>query len=399
MSQLPENFCIAPFVQLTTHPSGSMSPCPYLGGTAWAGQDSPTMIDKWRSKDLEALRTSFLNNERNSVCQRCWHEEKNNKQSLRRRLYNPVDGSSNYSVINNSTIVKDLINGLENQTYLQGPRMLTIKNGNLCNAKCRSCHPGDSSRWIEDSKKLADAVGHQYYRIDQKEINWTDQQIDELFELSKNLHRLELFGGEPLYNKKVRALLERIVEAGHSKNLNLYINTNGSVDLIKQIPSIKEFKEIEIGVSIDDIGDRFEFLRHGVKFDQLVENVRSWQQYFDQHNVKYYIDSITTVSIFNVLYLPEIKQFVQTLLPQAPFWNLLVYPDYLYIRNMPDSVKELAVEKLSSDSEFADLINVMQQPSNIDVDKFLSITEALDVIRKEDFRKTFPELAKVIDQA
>jgi MoaA/NifB/PqqE/SkfB family radical SAM enzyme len=397
MHQLPENFCIAPFVQLTTHPTGSMSPCPYLGGTTWAGQNSPRILDKWASIDLEKLRASFINNERNAICQRCWHEELNNKQSLRQRLYNPITGTSDYSVVNNTTLVSDLAADLTSKSYLQGPKVLTVKNGNLCNAKCRSCHPGDSSRWIEDSRKLVNHLGKQHYRIDQTESNWSDQQIDEIFELSKNLHRLELFGGEPLYNKKVRTLLERIAVAGHSQQLNLYINTNGSVDLVKQIPLIKEFKEIEIGVSIDDIGDRFEYLRHGVKFDQLVNNVRSWQNYFDQHGVKYYIDSITTVSVFNILYLPEIKKFVQSLLPQAPFWNLLVHPDYLFIKNMPDHIKAAAVQKLSNDIEFDDLINVMQQPADIPFDKFLSITNALDIIRSENFQQTFPELANLID--
>lgn len=397
MHQLPENFCIAPFVQLTTHPSGSISPCPYLGGTTWKGQTTPSILDKWHSSDLEKLRESFLNNQRNEICQRCWHEEQHHKSSLRRRLYNPTTGTSDYSVVNDTTIVQDLATGLDTKSYLQGPKVLTIKNGNLCNAKCRSCHPGDSSRWIEDSRKLFNQLGQQHYRIDQTESNWTDDQIDELFELSKNLHRLELFGGEPLYNKKVRSLLERIAVAGHSRQLNLYINTNGSVDLVKQIPAIKEFKEIEIGISIDDVGARFEYLRHGVRFDQLVDNVKSWQQYFQQHSVKYYIDSITTVSMFNILYLPEIKQFVQSLLPQAPFWNLLIHPDYLFIKNMPDQVKAAAVQKLKTDPEFADLISVMLQPADIGFDKFLSITKTLDSIRGEDYQKTFPELSNLID--
>jgi MoaA/NifB/PqqE/SkfB family radical SAM enzyme len=399
MHNLPVNFCIAPFVQLTTHPTGSMSPCPYLGGTTWSGKQLPTILEKWTSSDLQALRNDFLANRQASICSRCWHEEKNNKQSLRLRLYDPVNRTSDYSVVNNTNLIDDLLHGLDQKQYLTGPKVLTIKNGNLCNAKCRSCSQGDSSRWIEDSQKLAVALKMQHYAINQTVTNWTDQQINELFELSKNLVRLELFGGEPLYNKKVQALLERIVDAGHSKNLTLYINTNGSVNLIKQIPSIKEFKEIEIGVSIDDVGARFNYLRHGVDFDQMVNNVQSWQKYFDQHQVKYYIDSITTVSIFNILYLPEIKQFVKTLLPQAPFWNLLIYPDYLFIKNMPDSLKVAAIDALAADPEFVDLIDVINQPRDISFEKFLSITESLDLIRAENFRATFPELAKAIDNA
>jgi MoaA/NifB/PqqE/SkfB family radical SAM enzyme len=397
MDKLPENFCIAPFTQLTTHPTGSISPCPYLGGTTWSDENSNTILDKWKSSDLEQLRADFLSNKRSNTCHRCWHEEKNNKKSLRLRLYDPINHTSDYSIVNSSPIIKELIDGINQKHYLTGPKILTIKNGNLCNAKCRSCHPDDSSRWIEDSKKLANILKEKHYKIDRVEQNWNDLQIEEIFELSKNLHRLELFGGEPLYNKKVRLLLEKIVKAGHSKNLNLYINTNGSVDLVKQIPLIKEFKDVEIGVSIDDIHERFNYLRHGLEFQDVIQNILSWQVYFKTHDVKYFIDSITTVSIFNILYLPEIKTFVQSILPNAPFWNLLIYPDYLFIKNMPDCLKDLAIRKLS-DPEFEDIISIINQPADISFDKFLNITNALDSIRNEDFRTTFPELADSIAQ-
>jgi hypothetical protein len=88
---------------------------------------------------------------------------------------------------------------------------------------------------------------------------------------------------------------------------------------------------------------------------------------------------------------------VQDLLPQAPFWNLLIHPDYLFIKNMPDSLKTEAIAKLRSDPEFEDLIKVIEQPRDISFEKFFEITGALDSIRNENFRTTFPELAKVID--
>jgi hypothetical protein len=354
-------------------------------------------MERWTGPDLENLRTQFKNNQQPEVCGRCWHEETNQKKSLRLRLYDPVAGTSDYSVINNTNSVSEMVAGLDSGEYLRGPKVLTIKNGNVCNAKCRSCHPGDSSRWLEDSIKLKSATNQEFYSITGEEKNWTDQQVDEIFELSKNLVRLELFGGEPLYNKKVLRLLDRIVENGHSKNLNLYINTNGSVDLIKQVPRIKEFKEIEIGVSIDDIGARFDYLRHGLDYQSVIDNVRSWQEYFSAHGSKYFIDSITTVSVYNILYLPEIKQQVMQLLPQSPFWNLLVNPDHMFIKNMPDQLKDLAITRLSTDPEFDDLIQVIQQPADpLAWQRFLTITTALDTIRNENFRTTFPELANAL---
>jgi MoaA/NifB/PqqE/SkfB family radical SAM enzyme len=398
MHKLPANFCIAPFTQVTTHPNGSFSPCPYLGGTVWSKQYS-TVLDRFQGPDLEHLRSQFLSNQQSSVCERCWHEERNNKKSLRLRLYDPVNKTSDYAIVNHSSIVSDLTQGLTDKKYLTDLKILTIKNGNICNAKCRVCHPGDSSRWAaEDAVKLKQILGQEIYNTNSVERNWTDQQCDEIFEISKTLVRLELFGGEPLYNKKVLKLLDRIIEAGHSANINLYINTNGSVDLIQQVPRIAEFKEVEIGVSIDDIGKRFNYQRHGLEYDQVVDNIKQWQQHFANVDTPLYIDSITTVSVYNVWYLPEIKESVKKILPQSPFWNLLVNPDHLFIKNLPDYVKQQVIKKLEADPEFEEIINVLSQARDSAAwTKFIQVRDALDTIRSENFQQVFPELSAIIN--
>lgn len=398
MNSLPKNFCVAPFIQCTTHPSGSFSPCPYLGGTVWASKNE-TILSRWQSDQLELLRQDFINNNQSSICNRCWHEEENNKKSLRLRLFDPINHTSDYSFVdkNYAAHVLDKIN---NETYLQGPEVLTIKNGNICNAKCRVCHPGDSNRWIDDAKKLKEITGKQYYAIDQQERNWSDEQLAEILNLSSGLKRLELFGGEPMYNKQVARLLEKIVDHNYAKNIILYINTNGSVNIVEKLPFVKEFKEIEIGVSIDGVGKQFEYIRHGLEYQTVTNNIRTWQKYFEQNNVKYYIDSISTVEILNIYYLPELKKAVLDILPLSPFWNLLVDPGYLFIKNMPDSIKSAVRNKLSTDSEFDDLLTVMDQPADLDEwEKFLEVTNALDLIRKENFDQTFPEFAELVYQS
>jgi hypothetical protein len=397
MKKLTENFCVAPFIQCTTHPSTSFSPCPYLGGTTWKASGN-SILEQWRSTEIEELRQDFINNVKSPVCNRCWHEEENNKKSMRLRLLDPVNSTSDYSFIDPNTYITELLNKVNSKDYLSGPEVLTIKNGNICNAKCRVCHPGDSSRWIADSAKLKQLTGKEYYAIDQSEKNWSDAQLDEILNMSPGLKRLELFGGEPMYNKKVIGLLEKLVSTGHSSHIILYINTNGSVNIVDKIPNIKHFHQVEIGVSIDGIANHFEYIRHGLKYEVVKNNIADWKNYFEEHNVTYFIDCICTVEILNIFYLPEIKSSIMDILPLSPYWNLLVDPAYLFIKNMPDNVKIAVIEKLSQDTEeFEDLINIIKQPSDLNEwNKFLEVTGALDQIRKESFQKTFPEFAKLI---
>jgi MoaA/NifB/PqqE/SkfB family radical SAM enzyme len=393
---LPQNFCVAPFVQCTTHPSQSFSPCPYLGGTTWSG-DHGNIRSQWHSEALQALRQDFLDNKQNPICTRCWNEEQHGKRSLRLRLWDPVKATSDYAQFNQPDWPARLQHNIETQAYLNGPQVLTIKNGNVCNARCRTCHPGDSSRWITDAGKIKSQLGREYYPVISQEQNWSDDQLEEIFQISRTLTRLELFGGEPMYNKQVHRLLDRLIDSGHSEHISLYINTNGSVDIVERFPRISEFQAVEIGVSIDGVGPQFDYIRNGVAYQDVCRQIKSLQQYFTAHGTNYSIDSISTVNILNIYYLPELKQAVQALLPLAPFWNLLIHPPWLNIKNMPDPVKASVIDKLSHDPEFQELISVMRQPADLTQwSSFLDITAVLDGTRSEDFAATFPEFHDVI---
>lgn len=389
---------MAPFLQLTTHPSRSFSPCPYLGGTTWSKR-YPSITETWNSPELESLRQDFLNNNKSPICGRCWDEESYGKRSLRLRLLDPETLQSDYKMLQDPAVVKSMLESVKDGSYHNGPRLLSIKNGNVCNAKCRTCHPGDSSRWIADAKKLFDITQQATYRINVREVNWDESQIEEIFALTKNLIRLELFGGEPTYNKKVIALLNRMVESGTSKNISLYINTNGSVNIVDKIPGLHQFKEIDIGISIDAVGDQFEYIRHGLNYSQIVSNVQQWQQYFQHHHIPSTITSITTVGILNVYYLPEIKKAVVDLLGTEPFWNLLVDPDFLCIKTLPQQVKDIVIKHLEHDQSFAEIVTMLKQPyAPRSWAQFLQLTNALDSIRGERFAKIFPEFHDIIQQ-
>lgn len=390
--QLPKNFCIAPFFQHTTHPSASCSPCPYLGGSSWA-QPGSTIMQQWHSPQLTELRHQFLQGQQPDLCHRCWHEEANGKRSLRQRLFDPDQVSSDFAFVSQEKIQERL----HQDAYLRGPLVLTIKNGNVCNAKCRVCHPNDSSRWIPDAQRLFEITGKRLYNLEQIETNWSDQQLEEILALGQDLIRLELFGGEPAYNKQVAKLLQALVDRGYAQRMTLYINTNGSVDILQRLPAVTRFQTVEIGVSIDGIGQHFNYIRHGLDYYDVVNNIKKWQTWFENNNRHYFIDSITTVEILNVYYLPELKAEVQKILPLSPFWNLLIKPDHLFIQHMPDRVKRAVLAKLQGDADFDSIRSVINQPADDQAwQSFLQTTAALDQIRGESFKDTFPEFYQVI---
>jgi MoaA/NifB/PqqE/SkfB family radical SAM enzyme len=197
----------------------------------------------------------------------------------------------------------------------------------------------------------------------------------------------------------VLTILNRLVDSGASKNITLYINTNGSVNIPKRFPMISEFRDIELGVSLDGVGEHFNYIRHGAIYNEVLENITGAQEFFKKNNVKFWIDSISTVSVLNVYYLPELKQAVREILPLDPFWNLLIDPAHLDIKNMPEPIKQKVISKLGDADDFKELVSVMQQPADPGRwTQFLQITEQLDSLRNESFSKTFPEFYSIIKQ-
>lgn len=398
MSDLPGTACFAPFVQITTHPSGSFSPCPYLGGNAWQEHEG-TIAEKWRSEQMEDLRRQFLSGQRPSVCNRCWNEESIGKRSLRQRLYDPQTETSEYQIFQDPAVVHAVIADIQDKNYLKGPRIISIKNGNVCNARCRSCHPEDSSQWIQDANKLYERTHRKFYKVGIRESNWSDEQIVQLQSLAGNLSRVELFGGESLFNKKVLGLLNHLADTGLANNISLYINTNGSVDIIEKIPKISQFRDIDIGVSIDAIPEHFTYVRHPLLFQVVADNVRRWRQHFTTQKVAFNLQSISTVSILNIYYLPELKRQIVELFDRPPFWNLLVHPNHLSIVNLPYQVKQKTIDKIGDDPDFAEFVNFMQSDS-MDLTawrNFFTIRDELDAIRKERFSDIMPEFDHLLE--
>ena len=205
---------------------------------------------------------------------------------------------------------------------------------------------------------------------------------------------MELFGGEPLYNQQVHAILESIAQQGDAQHITLYINTNGSVDWVERCPAILEFANVEIGVSIDGVDQQFDYIRNGVQWSEVVANIGKWQQALKGQ--PHWIDAICTVSSLNVYYLPEIRQRVMDILPLAPFWNLLRTPEYLFIGNIPEQAKQQIRQRLT-EPEFAEILSVLDTAADPQRwEEFLEITQALDQIRKESFADTFKEFADII---
>ena len=387
---LKKTSCIAPFINLTIDPIHNTSPCPYLGGGSWNFQDTPNFKTIWRSEKLEELRSSHLAGEKNPICQRCWNEEDSGKESARLRFL------KDYSKQLGSITEK-----IKTKAYMYGPTILTMKNGNICNLQCRSCGPKDSYSWIPEAKShiknFPDKLDGTWFAGESFKKNWTDKQLDDFQTLSKNLIRVEHYGGEPLHNPKVIEHTQMLVDSGYAKNIDLYFNTNGTHipnDRLQKL--FKHFKSIEFNLSIDGVEGHFEYIRYPAKWDKLNDTITWLKNYEKENNLFWGI--ISTVSILNVFYLDQMLKTFDSWNKSNVFLNMLENPQYYNIKNLPNETKKIITKKYKGHDRLVSVVNIMNAETKNDKhwEQFKFWTKQKDNYRNQTFQFTFPEFHSII---
>lgn len=384
------NFCIAPFVQLTFAPSGIYSPCAEIGGRAWK-EPTASPVKMWSSENYNKLRESFYNNEKNSICSRCWDQEEFKNQSLRKRLL------SQGGLFNKGEMLKFV-----SSDYVSGPKQINLMTGNKCNLRCRICRATSSVTLNVEGRVYEEKLKKKtIYTSDiTKPISYSEEQIDQIYQLSGNLQRLEFYGGEPLLDVPTISLLKRLVDSGKSKDIVLFYNTNGTVTPTdEQFEVWNKFKGIEFNFSIDDIGERFTYNRHPAKWDELKNTISIIRSYPWQIPTKFL--SICTVSSINIYYIPETLTELEAM--ELPcFLNNIWSPSYYSVESLPGPVKNKIIEKLltySDVSKIQFLINMLKTPDDLALwEEFKYWTKEKDTYRKEDFKKVCPEYYSILKE-
>jgi len=324
---MTSNFCTMPFNSLEVSPNGTCKVCCKIqtdikkSDTEYFNVMKDDINDIWHSVDLQLLRKKFLKNERPEECRLCWTEEESNVKSLRQQtVYGVVD--------------------------LENPKItyLSLKLSNKCNLACRICSPHLSSLWQSQFKKLNIDLqpAEMFKTIDLEKFQ--DGRLDSLHKLSGNLHQLLIYGGEPLINDEVIDYLEYLSNSGISKNIQLTLNTNGTVYSEKLISIFRNFKFVDLFLSIDDVDKRFEYQRWPAKWDKISDNIQNYAKLGGNIKVELY----PSMSVLNILNIEETLTKLSTYNIPITFNNIIHDPRVLSLRNLPKEHKTALIEKLEA---------------------------------------------------
>ncbi len=412
MSKAAKNICILPWLHLNIHPSGDVTPCCHTDlSKPYANVDGKSVNDILNNALFKQLRKEFMNGERPEICSTCFKLEDASIPSPRQWHNKVFDHHMPLIEATNED------GGLSKVDI----HSLDVRMSNVCNFSCRGCYPKSSSSWAEDFEKLTGKT------VTKKLTTVNSQTVKELLGRLDTVEKIYFAGGEPFLMSETYELLEKLKTNGQTK-VELSFSTNLSTLKLNHksiLESLSTFEDITLYMSIDDIGKRGEYFRKGLELKKFEKNLAEVRKHLPHAKCV----AAITINIMNVSNLDKISDYIinQLGFSSSDFlYNFLTVPKELNAQNLPkESRKEIIhrLEKFQSEYvqgflktlPFNDVAIAKKNPTHykfldqvinflkVDGDEtllkdFFSYTEAIDLIRDENYEELFPELVSLKHQ-
>jgi MoaA/NifB/PqqE/SkfB family radical SAM enzyme len=370
---MDNNFCQLPFTSIFLGPDGGIKPC--CSSRMNLGNLNEQSIDEILQGEIAtSIRDSIIEGTWHKACGQCKEQEIRGVRSER------LSGKNNF-MLKHKSISKN---------YFKLER-LDLRWSNICNLSCIYCYEYFSSKW-------AQLKGIKVNNL--KDVN--ENGLFSLIELHKDsVETIMLLGGEPLLQKQNLDLVNILPDK------NYYILTNLCVDLLNNPIAEKLMeKHITWGISFETIGPKFEFVRHGGKWEVFDKNIKYLQtRALEAHSL---------YSLYSAFNLDEFYDYILQNNFKEVHWGFLMYSglnNRAEVSNLPHKLRELAcshleyiIKNYSEAPGIADLTNYYNimvnslganNPNNFQ-DELGKIQDYFSVSKIDKFLELWPNLSTLL---
>jgi len=330
--------------------------------------------------------SDILNNDRHKLIQ---------KEILENKL---PKGCSNCKIGPDSfkkTMVKKFEKYLPNKSFYQNEgnfelRLADLRFRNTCNYACIYCGPELSSLW-------ASINNNSYINI---ESETRTDLIEYILTNATTLNDVMLAGGEPLLIKENEIILQKLLEV--NPNVQIFVNTNLSqIKNNKIYDLLLKFKNVCWIVSVEDIGDRYNYIRWPGTWDNFYHNLLELKK-IEGHDITF--NMVYTIlnykSIFDCINLLKNNGFVSFTITyvsgKAGYW---LDPRHLPTEQLED-IKNFLKLKIDTGTEkntYQTLLNKINEEYKPNINTVLERLKKFDSDRKLNSQYVFPDLYKLIN--
>jgi len=442
MKEYSKTFCPYPWIHVMTQPSGTVNFCCVANGQIktddsfmeFDGMQTGTPIllnqggdmrDVWNSKHYKHIRRQMDTGERVVGCEPCYDLEDLGIPSYRTNYIKDWLGWHR----NADEIERIIEKSRENDYHVdEPPQYLDFRLGTLCNLRCRMCQSQNSSAIYKELKD--DELYTQEERdFVVKHTHWNDfsdytqpwfdtpEFLESVEEWLPNVNRLYFTGGEPTIIQRTYWILEKCVELGIAKDIDLVFNSNMTNIQPRFLDLLAKFRDVLMCLSVDGYAQYNEYIRSGSTWSIVDKHIRDYAQSEVVGNILF----SPVVQIYNILNITELLDYAEEITKFSGrridiSFLMNNYPKCLDIRNLPKHVRVEGQKRLrdwlNTSKYFKDderniatvegIIKALEDENvNDDAEKQMQIfkeyTELLDSKRDQSFKDSIPDLWRMLN--
>ena len=260
-----------------------------------------------------------------------------------------------------------------------------------CNAACITCGETNSSLWTKEIQKLNNIPVR--FASDTTLIDNSIDQIVSSVNLS-NLRYIKFFGGEPLFSDTHLRFLEHVP---NPEEVTVQYTTNGSIYPKQEVLDVwKKFKLIIFAVSLDGVGEQFNYVRWPLPWAKVSENLLRLKN-GNVFNLMFRVEF--TANFLNTYYFDRLETWVEENLKT----NAMGDPTDLNIHHcwgvwdlnkMPQEIRQLVLDKYPKNHIIHNLVSNL--PAPVPLGNWHNFVETWDKRRNNNWKQSFPDLVDYI---
>lgn len=303
-------------------------------------------IEQWVNSEYQCqARLKKLQGTQDPLCKMCYLEEDTGSSSKRHKELHKsrISTVDFYDSYQRSPDRHWFDFSEENQGRTNYPQPISyhISMGNECNLACKTCVPSASSRvaseWTIDGKY--DGPIRMNWTLDDAAWQRTTDYICQ----TSGLKFVHLIGGEPFLNPRFEDLIDKLIAHGNT-DIYLGFTTNGTMFSPSLMEKLDRFRHVDVGVSIETADRLNSYIRKHSHTQSVLDNIERYSKYISESHV--YLTVRPVPSALSVHTLDDLYRWCLDRELDV-MTNILAYPLYLRIQNLPRDIKDRLSERYS----------------------------------------------------
>ena len=430
LAEVSPTMCMAKWNQVSLHlPTGFTNSCyhpPLHQIDPTKLNDNPAALHNTAEKIKQ--RQQMLKGERPDGCSYCWNIEDTGEMSDRHYRSGEPWAMQDFEAVKQNPL---------SSTWT--PRYVEVNFNHACNFKCSYCSPQFSTTWGQETERYGEfpttpphnAPEHFMGRrrpIPNREHNPYVEAFWKWWpELYKNLKHFRMTGGEPMMDNNTYKALQYVID--HPKD-DLHLNVTSNMcppddklkkkyfNMVQKICLEQKVEHFMQFVSVDAWGKQAEYIRHGLDFNRMWDNVDEFLERIPHRN------SVTFIVTYNNLSVVSLRKLLEGILELRKKYSttyqrvwfdipLLRQPAWQQITLLPEAYQEIHKDNIEymrensgeekglhifKDFEIQKMLrNLAYWKKNANADaktkrNFYAFFNEHDRRRNTNFQNTFPEM-------